>query len=105
MGYRLEGPTLSLSEKFELLSEGVTFGTIQVPANGSPIILMADCQTTGGYPKIGQIISADLPSLAQLQPTATIHFKVVSLEEAENELLKKERFINEIKMGIRFEGK
>ncbi|MBS4192637.1 biotin-dependent carboxyltransferase family protein [Bacillus sp. FJAT-49705] len=102
MGYRMEGPPLSLAEKFELLSEGVTHGTIQVPPNGQPIILMADRQTTGGYPKIGQIISADLPSLAQLQPTAKIHFKQISHEEAETELLKKEQIINEIKIGIRF---
>ncbi|KMY54085.1 KipI antagonist [Bacillus sp. FJAT-27231] len=102
MGYRMEGPPLSLAKEFEMLSEGVTQGTIQVPPNGQPIILMADRQTTGGYPKIGQIISADLPSMAQLQPTAKIYFKEVSLEEAEMELLKKEQIINEIKIGIRF---
>ncbi|MFK2825536.1 biotin-dependent carboxyltransferase family protein [Bacillus sp. B190/17] len=104
MGYRMEGPSLSLEKEFELLSEGVTHGTIQVPPNGHPIILMADRQTTGGYPKIGQIISADLPSMAQLQPTAKIHFKEVSHEEAEMELLKKEQIINQIKIGIRFKG-
>ncbi|OCA82119.1 biotin-dependent carboxyltransferase family protein [Pseudobacillus wudalianchiensis] len=102
MGYRMEGRPLSLAKEFEMLSEGVTQGTIQVPPNGQPIILMADRQTTGGYPKIGQIISADLPSMAQLQPTAKIYFKEVSLEEAEMELLKKEQIINEIKIGIRF---
>jgi antagonist of KipI len=102
MGYRMEGPILSLAEEFELLSEGVTNGTIQVPPSGNPIILMADRQTTGGYPKIGQIITADLSSMAQLQPTAIIHFKEVSHEEAENELLKKERILDKIKIGIRF---
>ncbi len=102
MGYRMEGPFLSLAKEFELLSEGVTNGTIQVPPSGNPIILMADRQTTGGYPKIGQIITADLSSMAQLQPTAIIHFKEVSHEEAENELVKKERILDEIKIGIRF---
>ncbi|MEH7418816.1 biotin-dependent carboxyltransferase family protein [Neobacillus drentensis] len=102
MGYHMEGPILSLTEEFQLLSEGVTHGTIQVPPSGHPIILMADRQTTGGYPKIGQIISADLPSMAQLQPTATIHFKEVSHEEAENELVKKERILEEIKAGFRY---
>ena len=63
---------------------------------------MADRQTTGGYPKIGQIISADLPSLAQLQPTSIIQFKEVTHEEAYMELLKKEPFIDEIKMAIHF---
>lgn len=102
MGYRIEGPQLSLERKFELLSEGVTFGTIQVPPNGNPIVLMVDRQTTGGYPKIGQIISADLSSMGQLQPNAVIHFKEISHEEAEKELLAKEKIIYEIKVGIRF---
>lgn len=104
MGYRLEGPILSLADTFELLSESVTYGTIQIPPNGQPIILMADRQTTGGYPKIGQIISADLSSLAQLQPTSVIHFQEISLEEAETELLKKERLLDDIKMGIQLKG-
>ena len=104
MGSRLEGPALSLRENFELLSEGVTYGTIQVPPNGQPIILMADRQTTGGYPKIGQVITADLPSLAQLRPGATIQFKEVSLEQAEKALLRNERIIQEIKMAINLKG-
>lgn len=102
MGYRLDGSPISLTDKFELLSEGVTFGTIQIPPNGQPIILMADRQTTGGYPKIGQVITADLPSLAQLQPTATIRFKEVSLEEAETVFIENELAINNIKNGIHY---
>ncbi|QUW21373.1 biotin-dependent carboxyltransferase [Sporosarcina sp. Marseille-Q4063] len=106
MGYRLEGTTpLTLIEEFELLSEGVTYGTIQVPTNGQPIILMADRQTTGGYPKIGQVISADLSNLAQLQPTATMQFKKVSLEQAQTELIKNEQLIKDIKRGIRYKSK
>ncbi|EGQ22491.1 MULTISPECIES: biotin-dependent carboxyltransferase family protein [Sporosarcina] len=100
MGYRLEGPPLALNEKTELLSEGVTYGTIQIPPNGQPIILMADRQTTGGYPKIAQIVSADLSSLAQLRPPGTIQFEVVSIEEAENELWKNEQIIASLKIGI-----
>ena len=65
---------------------------------------MADRQTTGGYPKIGQVITADLPSLAQLRPGATIQFKEVSHEEAEKELLRNERIIQEIKMAINLKG-
>jgi antagonist of KipI len=104
MGYRLEGESLRLSEKFELLSEGVTYGTIQVPSNGQPIILMVDRQTTGGYPKIGQVISVDLPCLAQMQPNAEIHFKEVSLETAELELIKQEQLLHKLSMGIRFKA-
>lgn len=102
MGYRLEGSSISLSEKFELLSEGVTFGTVQIPPNGQPIILMADRQTTGGYPKIGQVITADLSSLAQLQPTATIRFKEVTLKEAEDLIMKNEQLINNIKTAVHY---
>lgn len=102
MGYRLDGPTLSLAENFELLSEGVTFGTVQIPSNGQPIILMADRQTTGGYPKIAQVITADLPSLAQIQPTRTIRFKEVTLAEAENEIFKNEQQIKNIKNAIHY---
>lgn len=104
MGYRLEGESLNLSEQFELLSEGVTYGTIQVPSNGKPIILMVDRQTTGGYPKIGQVISIDLPCLAQMQPNANIEFKEVSLEQAEFELIMQEQMIRKLSLGIRFKA-
>ncbi|KGR84890.1 biotin-dependent carboxyltransferase family protein [Lysinibacillus odysseyi] len=104
MGYRLEGPPLHLSETFDLLSEGVTYGTIQVPSNGQPIILMADRQTTGGYPKIGQIISADLPRLAQMQPNTEIRFTEVSLEQAEEALFEIERVMADIALGIRLKA-
>lgn len=62
MGYRVEGEVLNRIEEKEILSSPVTFGTIQVPNGGQPIILMADRQTTGGYPRMGNIISVDLPS-------------------------------------------
>lgn len=101
MGYRLTGVPLTLSEPFNLLSEGVTYGTIQVPPSGQPIILMADRQTTGGYPKIGQVISADLPKLAQLQPNAKIQFKQVTVAEAEQAFFEKEQIIQATKRAIR----
>ncbi|ARJ39802.1 KipI antagonist [Sporosarcina ureae] len=100
MGLRLEGQALSLTEKLELLSEGVTFGTIQIPPNGKPIILMADRQTAGGYPKIGQVITADLGSLSQVKPNAKLTFKLITHAEAERELIAKEERINQIKIGI-----
>jgi antagonist of KipI len=68
MGYRLEGAPLTHRGKTELISEGMTMGAIQVPSNGQPIIMMADSPTTGGYPKIGAVASADLPLLAQCVP-------------------------------------
>lgn len=92
MGYRLigEAPLVTI-ESFNLLSEAVTFGTIQVPPNGQPIILMADCQTTGGYPKIAQVVSVDLPKLAQLQPFSKIRFQLISLEEAQRLKIRQEK--------------
>lgn len=101
MGYRLEGERpLETKEKFDLYSEAVTFGTVQVPPSGHPIILMADCQTTGGYPKIAQVISADLPKLAQLQPFAKIRFQFISLEEAQKLKIQQEQALKRLKLLI-----
>ena len=83
MGYRLEGPRLDLSSPIELMSEGVAFGTMQLPPGGAPIILMADRQTTGGYPRIAEVASVDLPLIAQLKPGDAVRFRVVSLAEAQ----------------------
>lgn len=85
MGYRLKGPILQLkdSEEGEMLSEAVSFGTVQVPSDGNPIVLMADCQTIGGYPKIAQVATVDLPVLAQVKPGETIKFAEISMQEAE----------------------
>lgn len=83
MGYRLEGPALELSAPREMLSEAVGFGTIQVPPDGQPIVLMADRQTTGGYPKIGHVCAVDLPRLAQRMPGENVRFTMVSLVEAQ----------------------
>jgi len=105
MGFKFEGQPLELNQAREFLSEGVTYGTIQVPANGQPIILMADRQTTGGYPKIGQVISADLPKLAQLQPNHQVTFEIVSIQEAEKALLQLENHLKEILLGINLKAR
>lgn len=86
MGFRLEGPALvreragKLSD--EILSGPTALGTVQVPANGTPIALMADHQTTGGYPQIAGIVSADVPRLAQMAPGGKVHFARCSLQDA-----------------------
>ena len=74
MGFRLAGPTLVRARNDEILSAPTALGSVQVPANGAPIALMADHQTTGGYPRIAEIVSADVPRLAQLAPGGTVHF-------------------------------
>jgi antagonist of KipI len=82
MGYRLAGPVLERAKKDEVLSGPTALGTVQVPANGVPIALMADHQTTGGYPRIAEIASADVPRLAQIAPGGTVHFARCGLDMA-----------------------
>jgi antagonist of KipI len=82
MGCRLEGPALALSAPIELTSEGAAAGTVQLPPGGSPIVLMADGGTTGGYPRIGHLATVHLPLLAQLRPGDHLRFRETTLEEA-----------------------
>lgn len=100
MGYRLTGSTLALTKPLELISAAVTMGTIQVPPNGEPIILMADRQTIGGYPKIGYVASVDLPIIAQLRPGESIRFQEISLQEAQMALYERDVWMKEIKLGM-----
>jgi antagonist of KipI len=74
MGYRLEGPPLKHSGTADILSDATPIGSLQVPASGQPIMLMADRQTTGGYPKVATVITADLPIAGQLAPGDWIEF-------------------------------
>ena len=82
MGVRLAGPSLALLAPRELVSEGVAPGAVQVPSGGAPIVLGVDHPSTGGYPQIAHVISADLPRLAQLRPHQRIRFAPVDLAEA-----------------------
>jgi antagonist of KipI len=100
MGYRLEGSPLTLEKRHEIISEAVSFGTIQVPADGMPIVLMADRQTTGGYPKIAQIATVDLPAVAQAKPGDPLSFQKISHEEAQHLYLKKEQEFNQLRKAI-----
>ena len=84
MGMRLDGPAIAHAKGYNIPSDGIVTGAIQVPGTGRPIILLADRQTTGGYPKIGCVVSADLPRLGRLCPGASIQFSAVTIEEAES---------------------
>ncbi|GAB4252760.1 5-oxoprolinase subunit C family protein [Deferrisoma sp.] len=86
MGYRLDGPAIEHSGPADILSDGIAWGAVQVPAHGRPIVLLADRQTVGGYPKIATVIRADLPSLAQALPGDEVAFRSVSLWEARETL-------------------
>jgi biotin-dependent carboxylase-like uncharacterized protein len=83
MGMRLQGPTLEHARGFNIVSDGTAPGSIQVPGNGLPIVLLADRPTTGGYPKIATVASVDVPALGRLRPGATIGFAAISVEDAE----------------------
>jgi antagonist of KipI len=96
MGYRLIGEQLHTKEQTQLLSSAVTKGTIQLLPDGNLILLMADHQTTGGYPVIANVISADIPSLAQMQPNTYIQFSFVSVEEAETIYLQQQQNLSQL---------
>jgi allophanate hydrolase len=83
MGFRLEGMPLEHAKGYNIVSDGIVTGSIQVPGSGLPIVLMADAQTTGGYPKIATVISADIPVLGRRRPGRTVSFAAVSVGEAE----------------------
>lgn len=82
IGCQLAGPALVRAREKEMVSDTVVFGTVQVPSSGQPIVLMADSQTTGGYPRIAQVAAVDLPLLAQARPGDRIQFRPIALEEA-----------------------
>lgn len=83
MGFRLDGPAIAHAGGYNIVSDGIVAGAIQVPGSGLPIVLMADAQTTGGYPKIATVISADIPVLARRKPGSIVRFASLSREDAE----------------------
>lgn len=101
MGCRMEGPVLKLVQPLELSSEPVALGTVQVPPDGQPIILMADRQTTGGYPVIAHIISADLPLIAQTPIDGTVSFQQTDPSEAYRLWATVQRDLEQLRQGIR----
>lgn len=101
MGFRLQGKPLSLSEPFEMVSSAVCFGTVQLLPDGQMIVLMADHQTTGGYPRIANVASVDLPLLAQLGAGDKVAFHKITIGEAEELAMRFERDFKLMKLGIR----
>ena len=100
MGLRLAGPALPRKVTGDLISRTVVPGTIQVPPDGQPIVLMADAQTIGGYPQIAHVISVDLPLVAQLRPGDSVRFREVTLAEAHALLLARERALAILHEGL-----
>lgn len=100
MGINLAGPVLVKNNDTEMLSTAVVPGTIQVTNSGQPVILTADCQTTGGYPRIAQVATACLPICAQLVPGDKVFFKQVTWHEAEEMLVEQEKHLHKARIGI-----
>ena len=101
MGMRLSGSVLKLKQERELISEGVGFGSVQVPPDGQPIVLMADRQTIGGYPKIAHVISVDLPLLAQLRAGGKVTFIETSIATAQALYLEEEKSLAMFRAGVK----
>ena len=97
MGYRLKGPVLKCKKQIELISSGVTNGTIQLLPNGQCIVLLADHQTTGGYPRIGHIIHSDIPTLVQQPPASIIRLIPVNMETAEKINNRQVQYLQQLK--------
>lgn len=104
MGYRLDGEPLTLKKNIELLSSAVNFGTIQLLPDGKTILLMADHQTSGGYPRLANVIKLDLPLAAQLGANDKIGFHLVSLQEAEQLYLQFEKEFTLLKIAAKFQN-
>ena len=100
MGYRLTGSPLTLLRKRELISTAVCMGTIQVTHEGNLVILMADAQTTGGYPRIAMVAAVDLPICAQLRPGDKLHFSEISMDKAEDLYLEREKLLRQIQLAV-----
>jgi len=100
MGVRFESPELKRIETSDLISEAVAPGTMQVPPSGKPILLLGDCQTIGGYPKIAHVITVDFGIAAQLRAGDQVRFSEVSLTDAHRLLLERERQLELFRVGL-----
>lgn len=100
MGYRLKGPEISMEEKIEMISGEVSFGTIQIPPDGNPIILLADRATAGGYPKIAHVCDYDIQKLVQMKPGEKIKFEKIDIKEAERLYIERQKEIEDLKKSI-----
>ena len=100
MGMRLAGAPLKRTQGGDLLSSAVAPGTVQVPPDGQPIVLLADAQTIGGYPQLAHVISVDMPLLAQVRPGDAVGFQVVSMEAAHQRWLAREQGLAMLREGL-----
>ena len=100
MGCRLDGPVIQHVESGDIISDGISFGAIQVPAAGKPIIMLCDRQTTGGYTKIATVISADFRLLAQLKAGDKLRFQRVTIQHAQDALLTQRAALRALRSSV-----
>lgn len=100
MGCRLEGPFIAVKDKSDIISDGIALGSIQVPAHGKPIILLADRQTTGGYAKIATVASVDIPKVVQRKTDQKLRFKAISVQEAQRLYLQEQKELDDMRKII-----
>ncbi len=100
MGVRFDSPELKRQDETDLISEAVAPGTVQVPPSGKPILLLGDCQTIGGYPKIAHVITVDLGIASQLRAGDGVRFFEVSLQDAHRLLIERERDLERFRIGL-----
>lgn len=101
MGYRLDGPQVEAKDTSDIISEAVSTGSIQIPTDGHPIVMMADCQTTGGYAKIASVATVDIPKLVQRSQGKRVKFVPISVEEAQNLLIDEARTIRKLARHVK----
>ena len=106
MGYRLTGPKVEHTTDANIISDGIPFGAVQIPGSGEPMIMMSEHQGSGGYTKIANVISVDIPLVAQCPPGGTIRFKAVSVDEAQDLYLAQKAYYDSLKAlyGQRLDG-
>jgi len=97
MGYRLQGPVIEHTTDGNIISDGIAIGSIQVPSDGQPIIMMADHQTVGGYTKIATVITVDLPLVGQCKAGDQIGFEIISVDEAQSLLAARRKELRELR--------
>lgn len=100
MGCRLEGAFIAQKDKVDMISDGIAYGSVQVPSHGKPIILLSDRQTTGGYPKIATVASVDIPKLVQRKTDHKISFTAISVQEAQRLYLEEEKAYEKMRNEI-----
>ena len=100
MGYRLDGNDIEFAKRGDMISEPTLYGSVQIPPSGKPVVLMADCGTSGGYPKIATVVTVDRGLLAQKGPGDEFYFEVISVEQAQGLLKEQESYFSTLNLRM-----